>query len=75
MCEPLDIDSTAGAERLTELVTTRILQNIGGEKMGDVLVDAYRARFVKGYLSSSAAAAAQSKPLRSDVTSEPLIHF
>lgn len=45
-CEPLDIDSLAGAERLTQLVTERILDNLGGA----ALVELYREKYVKGYV-------------------------
>ncbi len=48
--EALDINSPAGAERLTQLVTERILENIGGSS----LVEAYREKYVKGYVSSIA---------------------
>lgn len=51
--EFLDIDSPAGAEKLTDVVTEAVLRNVGGS-MGDTLVDAYRARFGRGYVSSSA---------------------
>jgi hypothetical protein len=44
----LDIHSPAGAEKLTEIVTERILSNLGG----DALVDLYRQTYVKGYVSS-----------------------
>eukprot|EP00732_Lithocolla_globosa_P002131 Lithocolla_globosa_v1_NODE_1296_length_2695_cov_5.603638.p2 type:complete len:165 gc:universal NODE_1296_length_2695_cov_5.603638:543-49(-) len=47
-CGPLDVNSPAGAERLTQVITERILENLGGE-MGAQLVDDYRAHFCKGY--------------------------
>ena len=52
--ESLDINSEAGAERLTRLVTERVLENIGGKERGAALVAAYRAKFVKGYIAPSA---------------------
>lgn len=50
--EALDINSSAGAERLTQLVTERILNNIGGAS----LIEAYREKYVKGYVSSGSPA-------------------
>ncbi len=48
--ESLDIDSPEGAERLTQVVTERILDNLGGAD----LVAAYREKFVKkGYIASA----------------------
>ncbi|CAL6013590.1 Helicase-related_protein [Hexamita inflata] len=45
-CQYLDIDSPTGADMLTHLVTEKINWNIGGQE----LLDAYRAKFGKGYL-------------------------
>jgi len=44
-CEKLDINSSAGAEMLTNLVTEEILRSVAG----DSLVEAYRTKFNKGY--------------------------
>ena len=52
-CQMLDINSSAGAEMLTNLVTERILKNVGGEVMGDKLVSAYRAKFCAGRVAAS----------------------
>lgn len=52
----LDIDSDAGAEMLTDLVTEKILENVGGAEYGERLVSAYRAKFARGYVSAAAAA-------------------
>ncbi|CAF4678093.1 unnamed protein product [Rotaria sp. Silwood2] len=46
-CEMLDINSSAGAKMLTDLVTEEILNNIGGSVKGDVLVKAYREKYSK----------------------------
>ena len=48
-CEPLDINSLAGSEMLTNLVTEEILRNVGGTSRGNELVEAYRNRFAKAY--------------------------
>lgn len=48
-CEALDIDSPSGAERLTQLVTERILSDLGG----DELIKAYRRKYVQGYMGDS----------------------
>lgn len=49
-CEPLDINSGAGAAMLTNLVTEVILNKIGQENgKGGALVDAYRNKFIKSY--------------------------
>jgi len=49
-CEPLDINSSAGAVTLTNLVTEVLLSNIGQQNgKGDALVDAYRNKFIKSY--------------------------
>lgn len=45
----LDIDSAEGAERLTQVVTERILENIGG----GALVELYRAKYVRGYVTAT----------------------
>ena len=45
-CDYLDIDSDAGAEKLTHAVTELILNQIGGS----ACVDKYRQTFVKGYV-------------------------
>jgi hypothetical protein len=47
----LDIDSAEGAEKLTQLVTERILKNLGGGE----LVELYRKKYVKGYVAVSQA--------------------
>jgi hypothetical protein len=52
-CQALDIHSPAGAEMLTNLVTERILKNVGGEKMGDKLISAYRAKFCAGRVAAA----------------------
>jgi hypothetical protein len=44
-CEMLDINSEAGANMLTNLVTEEILKNIGGSAKGDALVKAYREKY------------------------------
>jgi hypothetical protein len=56
LCEQLDIDSSSGAERLTQVVTEQVLQQLGGEDLGDKLVLSYRSKFVKGYVATSSAA-------------------
>lgn len=43
----LDIDSSLGAELLTQVVCEQVLSGIGGQE----LVDSYREKFVKGYVS------------------------
>ena len=43
----LDIDSPEGAEKLTQVVTERILEDLGGVE----LVELYRAKYVRGYLA------------------------
>jgi len=43
-CERLDINSSNGAIRLTNLITEEILRNAGGEK-GNQLVEIYRKRY------------------------------
>ncbi|CAF0939888.1 unnamed protein product [Adineta steineri] len=48
-CHLLDINSQAGANMLTDLVTEVILKNVGGEAKGNTLVDAYRKKFGKSY--------------------------
>ena len=48
-CESLDINSLAGSEMLTNLVTEEILRNVGGTSKGNALVEAYRNRFAKTY--------------------------
>ena len=48
-CEYLDVKSSSGAESLTHVVTQRILKDMGGDR----LVDAYQAKFVRGYVSDA----------------------
>lgn len=48
-CERLDIESSAGSELLTNLVTEEILRNVGGCSKGNDLVEAYRNKFAKTY--------------------------
>jgi len=49
-CKLLDINSSAGAEKLTNLVTKEILRNVGQSNgRGDDLVDAYRNRYIKSF--------------------------
>lgn len=45
----LDINSDRGAEQLTQIVTERILDNLGGQD----LVEAYREKYVVGHVSRS----------------------
>ena len=45
----LDINSSSGAELLTNLVTEEVLRNVGGDQ-GDSLVDEYRSKFAKAYI-------------------------
>lgn len=60
MSQFLDIDSSAGADMLTGLVTERILNDVGGRgDQGMALIDEYRQRFPKGYTKSNAAAASE----------------
>ncbi|CAF4095909.1 unnamed protein product [Rotaria sp. Silwood2] len=47
--EKLDINSPAGSQMLTDLVTEEILRNVGGARNGDALVEAYRSKFGKSY--------------------------
>nr|XP_047141291.1 uncharacterized protein LOC124816231 [Hydra vulgaris] len=50
LCEPLNIDSLDGANTLTDIVTRRILGNVGQlSGKGNELVNAYNKRFVKSY--------------------------
>lgn len=50
--EFLDINSSSGADTLTNLVTEQVLRNIGGDPIeGEALVKAYRQRFTKSYTS------------------------
>lgn len=51
LAESLDINSSQGAVRLTDLVTEQVLNNLGGE----TLVKAYRDKYVKGYVAVSSA--------------------
>jgi len=44
-CERLDINSSAGSEMLTNLVTEEVLRDIGGMEQGDTLVEEYRKTF------------------------------
>ena len=48
-CEFLDINSEKGSEILTDFITEAVLQNIGGDNKGNVLVTAYREKFGKSY--------------------------
>jgi hypothetical protein len=45
-CQALDVNSAAGADRLTNLVNEVVLQSIGGQ----ALVDAYKAVFARTYV-------------------------
>jgi hypothetical protein len=45
----LDINSSKGAEMLTDLVTEEILRNCGGISKGNTLVEAYRKTYGKSY--------------------------
>ncbi|CAF3383520.1 unnamed protein product [Rotaria socialis] len=47
--ELLDINSSSGADMLTDLVTVEILRNIGGPSKGKALIDAYNAKFGKSF--------------------------
>ena len=46
-CQALDINSSKGAEDLTNLITGRIMNAIGGES----LLQAYNDKYLKGYTS------------------------
>ena len=49
-CELLNINTTAGSELLTNIVTEQILSNVGqASGRGDELVNAYKAKFSKAY--------------------------
>jgi hypothetical protein len=49
-CEFLDVNSSSGADRLTDLVTTFILQDIGRiNEIGDQLVETYDRKYPKSY--------------------------
>jgi len=48
-CQMLDINSSAGSDMLTDLVTESILNNVGGNSRGNLLVEAYRNKFGKSY--------------------------
>ncbi|CAF3619174.1 unnamed protein product [Rotaria sp. Silwood1] len=48
-CQLLDINSSAGSQLLTDLVTEEILRNVGGNSIGNALVEAYRNKFGKSY--------------------------
>ncbi|CAF2548255.1 unnamed protein product [Rotaria sp. Silwood2] len=48
-CELLDINSSSGADMLTDLVTEVILKNVGGDSKGNALVAAYQKKFPKSY--------------------------
>lgn len=52
-CQFLDINSSDGSERLTQIVTEEILNNVGAKDgKGEQLVKAYRAKYVeKSYLA------------------------
>ena len=43
----LDVNSSAGAEHLTDRVTETVLQNVGGDEQGEALVEAYRAKYTR----------------------------
>lgn len=43
--EMLDINSPAGEQKLTDLVTEEVLRNVGGALKGNALVQAYRSKF------------------------------
>ena len=43
----LDINSPAGSQILTDLVTEEVLRNVGGASRGNTLVQAYRSKFKK----------------------------
>lgn len=49
--EFLDVNSSQGAESLTNLVTEEVLRSVGGEGQGSLLVDAYRTKFARSYKS------------------------
>ncbi|XP_065663342.1 uncharacterized protein LOC136085801 [Hydra vulgaris] len=50
ICEPLNIDSSDGANVLTDIVTRRILGNVGQLRgKGNELVNAYNERYTKSY--------------------------
>ena len=49
-CELLDIYRSEGAEMLTKYVTEEILRKAAGEK-GNEVVEQYRKKLAKGYLS------------------------
>ena len=49
-CERLDVNSSSGAQILTDLVTEEILRNIGQSNgSSETLVNAYRSKFGKSY--------------------------
>ena len=52
-CQMLDINSSAGSDMLTDLVTEAILNNVGGNSKGNLFVEAYRKKFGKSYSKSS----------------------
>lgn len=52
-CQMLDINSSAGSDMLTDLVTETILNNVGGNSKGNLLVEAYRKKFGKSYSKDS----------------------
>lgn len=45
----LEVNSNAGSELLTDVVTKRILTSVGGESRGKELVEQYERKFSKGY--------------------------
>lgn len=45
-CEYLDIGSSESAQLLTNVVTEEVLRNIGGALKGNILVEAYRKRYI-----------------------------
>jgi len=58
VCSPLDIETSAGAEQLTGLLTERILNDVAGRgNKGKEMIDEYRKRFPKGYTKVSQASA------------------
>lgn len=52
-CDELDIHSAAGADLLTDVVTTQILENVGGGgDQGKHLVAAYNAKYGRGHIDA-----------------------
>jgi len=48
-CSFLDINSKSGDDMLTELVCAEVLRNVGGDQKGEILVQAYKAKY-KSYV-------------------------